>query len=65
MRLACQLVTESPATAEDLARELLACMPDRLAHTEGVARKAEEAATVFEPDEAANLIAAAWLHDVG
>ena len=58
-------MTESPATAEDLARELLARMPDRLAHTEGVARKAEEVATVFEPDEAADLVAAAWLHDIG
>jgi hypothetical protein len=58
-------MTESPATAEDLARELLARMPDRLAHTEGVARKAEEAAAVFEPDEAAGLVAAAWLHDIG
>ena len=58
-------MTESPATAEDLARELLARMPDRLAHTEGVARKAEEAAVVFEPDEAAGLVAAAWLHDIG
>ena len=58
-------MTESPVTAEDLARELLARMPDRLAHTEGVARKAEEAAVVFEPDEAAGLVAAAWLHDIG
>jgi hypothetical protein len=58
-------MTGSPATDEDLARELLARMPDRLAHTEGVARKAEEAAVVFEPDEAAGLVAAAWLHDIG
>ena len=58
-------MTESPATAEDLARELLAPLPDRLAHTEGVARKAEEVAAVFEPEEAADLVAAAWLHDVG
>jgi hypothetical protein len=36
-------MTEPIATAEDLARELLARLPDRLAHTEGVARKAEEA----------------------
>ena len=58
-------MTEPTATAEDLARELLARLPDRLAHTEGVARKAEEAAVVFEPDEAAGLVAAAWLHDIG
>jgi HD domain len=58
-------MTDSPATAEDLARELLARLPDRLAHTEGVARKAEEVAVLFEPDEAADLVAAAWLHDIG
>jgi hypothetical protein len=58
-------MTEPIATAEDLARELLARLPDRLAHTEGVARKAEEAGTAFEPDEAADLVAAAWLHDIG
>ena len=59
------MMTEPTATAEDLPRELLARLPGRLAHTEGVARKAEEAASVFEPDEAADLIAAAWLHDIG
>src|ERR1035437_8213671 len=58
-------MTVPSATAEDLARELLARLPDRLAHTEGVARKAEEAAAVFEPDETADLVAAAWLHDIG
>src|SRR5664279_2270283 len=58
-------MTESPATAEGLARELLARLPDRLAHTEGVARKSEEVAVLFEPDEAADLVAAAWLHDIG
>ena len=58
-------MTEPTATAEDLARELLARLPDRLAHTEGVARKAEETGVVFEPDEGADLVAAAWLHDIG
>jgi hypothetical protein len=58
-------MTEPIATPQDLARELLARLPDRLAHTEGVARKAEEAGTAFEPDEAADLVAAAWLHDIG
>jgi predicted HD phosphohydrolase len=58
-------MTEPIATAEDLARELLARMPDRLAHTEGVAPRVEEDGTAFEPDEAADLVAAAWLHDVG
>jgi hypothetical protein len=58
-------MTEPTVTAEDLARELLARLPDRFAHTEEVARKAEEVAAVFEPDEAADLVAAAWLHDIG
>ena len=58
-------MTPPTATAEDLARELLARLPDRLAHTEGVALKAAEAAAVFEPDEGADLVAAAWLHDIG
>ena len=58
-------MTEPTATAEDLASELLARLPDRLAHTEGVVRKAEGAAAAFEPDEAADLVAAAWLHDIG
>ena len=58
-------MTEDKPTAEDLARELLVRLPERVAHTEGVARKAEEAAAVFEPDEAADLVAAAWLHDIG
>jgi hypothetical protein len=58
-------MTEPTATAEDLARELLARLPDRLAHTEGVAQKAQEVATAFEPDEAEDLVAAAWLHDIG
>jgi hypothetical protein len=58
-------MTEPIAAAQDLARELLAAMPERLAHTEGVAQKAEAAAIAFEPDEAADLVAAAWLHDIG
>ena len=56
---------EDKPTAEALARELLARLPDRIAHTEGVARKAEGVAAVFEFDEAADLVAAAWLHDIG
>jgi hypothetical protein len=58
-------MAQDKPTAEDVARELLARLPERVAHTEGVARKAEEAAAVFEPDEAADLVAAAWLHDIG
>jgi len=58
-------MTGPTTTAEDLARELLARLPERVAHTEGVARKAEETAAIFEPDEALDLVAAAWLHDIG
>jgi hypothetical protein len=58
-------VTDPVATAPELARELLKQLPDRLAHTEAVARKVEEVGVVFEPDEAADLLAAAWLHDIG
>jgi hypothetical protein len=58
-------VTDPLATAPELARELLKQLPDRLAHTEAVARKAEEVSVIFEPDEAADLMAAAWLHDIG
>ena len=52
-------------TASELARELLERMPERLAHTDAVAHKAEDAAGLFEADEAADLVAAAWLHDIG
>jgi hypothetical protein len=58
-------VTDLIETAPDMARELLKQLPDRLAHTEAVARKAEEVSVVFEADQAADLVAAAWLHDIG
>jgi hypothetical protein len=58
-------VNDPIVIAQEMARELLKQLPDRLAHTEGVARKAEEVAAVFEPDEAADLVVAAWLHDIG
>lgn len=51
------------AWAESMAREYLRDLPQRLAHVEGVARRAEVvAATVDDPDM---LVAAAWLHDIG
>ncbi|MFD4407589.1 HD domain-containing protein [Nocardia sp. NPDC058499] len=49
--------------AERLAREHLALLPRRVAHLEGVARRAGEAASVVADPEL--LIAAAWLHDIG
>lgn len=49
--------------AERLARQHLALLPRRMAHVEGVARRAAEAASVAADPEL--LIAAAWLHDIG
>jgi hypothetical protein len=48
------------------ARRLLAEeMPRRWAHSQGVARRAEQIAPAFEPAEAEVLVASAWLHDIG
>lgn len=50
------------AKARGLAEELLAEIPERLAHVGGVARVAAMQFSVAELDA---LIAAAWLHDIG
>ncbi|GAA0466390.1 metal-dependent phosphohydrolase, HD subdomain protein [Paractinoplanes deccanensis] len=51
--------------ARDLARELLAgAIPRRWVHSQGVGRKAESVAHVVGHDAAA-LVSAAWLHDIG
>lgn len=51
--------------AQAVARELLeSALPQRWAHTEGVARRAREAAPAA-PAYAELLEAAAWLHDIG
>ncbi|MEU8241793.1 HD domain-containing protein [Actinoplanes missouriensis] len=51
--------------ARDLARLLLAeSIPRRWFHSQGVGRKAESAAHLVGEDAAA-LVSAAWLHDVG
>jgi hypothetical protein len=48
------------------ARRLLAEeFPRRWAHSRGVARRAEQIAPAFPPDEAEVLVASAWLHDIG
>ena len=52
------LVTDS----KTLAKKMLAMLPERLAHVVGVARTAATQHHVVEIDE---LVAAAWLHDVG
>lgn len=51
--------------AVDLARRLLAePLPRRWAHTQGVGRRAQAIAHVVG-DDAAELVRAAWLHDIG
>lgn len=47
--------------AAHLARQL----PARWSHVQGVARRAGEVAPALDPEDAAVLVAAAWLHDVG
>jgi predicted hydrolase (HD superfamily) len=48
--------------AKVLAKKMLAALPVRLAHVAGVARAAATQLAIVEIDE---LIAAAWLHDIG
>ncbi|WP_245192790.1 three-helix bundle dimerization domain-containing protein [Amycolatopsis alba] len=48
------------------AHRLLAVpLPRRWAHTQGVARRADEVGYLFPSDEREVLLAAAWLHDIG
>lgn len=51
--------------AAELASRLLASTPDRLRYTQGVATQAEFVSTCLGPDQAALLVAAAWLHEIG
>ncbi|MCM4084173.1 HD domain-containing protein [Paractinoplanes hotanensis] len=52
--------------AQDLAHTLLRNLPERWQHSAGVAQRAEQlTGTVSNPADAATLIAAAWLHDIG
>ncbi|GGK03032.1 metal-dependent phosphohydrolase, HD subdomain protein [Pilimelia anulata] len=51
--------------ARGLAGVLLADLPDRWAHTAGVAARAARYAAGFGRADADLLVAAAWLHDVG
>lgn len=52
--------------ARSLAADHLAeQVPTRWSHVQGVAHRALEVAPAFDPNDAAALIAAAWLHDVG
>ena len=51
--------------ARDIARVVLADLPDRWRHTVGVARRAEELAATVPDEDREDLVAAAWLHDIG
>lgn len=57
------------SAARDLAGALLADLPQRWAHTAGVARRAEELCAAMGAGMAAadrdRVVAAAWLHDIG
>ncbi len=53
------------AVAADLTRYLLDSDPDRLAHSQAVARRAEFLTLAVQPEYAPLLVAAAWLHDIG
>ena len=48
-----------------LTRYLLAGEPERLRHSEGVARRAEFLTPAVDRDQAPLLVAAAWMHDIG
>jgi hypothetical protein len=59
---------DAEAWAPTLARELLSeALPDRWAHTQGVAAQARALRPILgdHPDDAVTVEAAAWLHDIG
>ncbi|MEJ3743922.1 HD domain-containing protein [Actinomycetes bacterium KLBMP 9797] len=51
--------------ARALAAALLHGLPDRLAHTAAVARRAGELVRTVDPGDREMLVATAWLHDIG
>ncbi|WP_280456771.1 HD domain-containing protein [Nocardia carnea] len=57
------MTSEDRHWAERLAREYLSPLPRRMAHVEGVARRACEAVPAVNDPEL--LVTAAWLHDIG
>ncbi|GAB3310747.1 HDIG domain-containing protein [Hymenobacter humi] len=54
-----------PTAAADLARELLAPLGARWAHTQQVARRAEELSPAVPEQDRDLLVVAAWFHDLG
>jgi hypothetical protein len=53
------------AAARELARVLLADLPERWRHTAGVARRAGRLVGTLPAGDGQVLLAAAWLHDIG
>ncbi|HEX6676520.1 MAG TPA: HD domain-containing protein [Actinomycetes bacterium] len=51
--------------AASYAEELLAPLGDRWRHVQGVARQAQRVAPILPADEREDLVAAAYLHDLG
>ena len=51
--------------AKDVAEVELASMRDRLAHVNGVAATADKVANALLRDQRDEVIAAAWVHDIG
>ena len=59
------VVNDLITRAKDVAEEELASTGDRLAHVRGVAATADKAANSLLRDQCDEVIAAAWLHDIG
>jgi putative nucleotidyltransferase with HDIG domain len=53
------------AAARDLAAALLTDLPQRWAHTAGVARRAAELCAAMDDADRDHVVTAAWLHDIG
>jgi putative nucleotidyltransferase with HDIG domain len=53
------------SVARTVAEMLLRDLPDRWAHSAGVADQAEQVAVTVDPGERELLVVAAWLHDIG
>jgi putative nucleotidyltransferase with HDIG domain len=51
--------------AEELARRMLASLPERVRHSAAVAARAVSLAGAVADDEVNLLVASAWLHDIG
>ncbi|MDE0545927.1 HD domain-containing protein [Microbacterium sp. C7(2022)] len=59
------MIVDLAAHARTLAERQLVEVPRRWAHVQGVAATAAEIASALNTDHADDIVAAAWLHDVG